>query len=115
MTFPHAVLPGIFSVELNAEEAAEHEALRAAEGNREVREMAMTWADKKIAEGLEKGFELGRAEGFRELVLRQLGLRFGPLGEETRRRVEAISSPDALARLADQVLVARSLEEMGLA
>ena len=110
-------------LELDPEEAAEHEALRAAEGNREVRDMAMTWADKKIAEGWRRAKieraegrpGLGREAGIREVVLRQFGLRFGPLPEEARRRVEAISSPDALARLADQVLVARSLEEMGLA
>jgi hypothetical protein len=52
-----------------------------------------------------------RREGMREVLLRQLERRFGPLSEERRRGIEAITSA---ARLADQILTAKSLDEMGL-
>jgi hypothetical protein len=55
-----------------------------------------------------------RREGMREVLLRLLERRFGPLPEEKRRRIEAITSPARLNRLADQILTAKSLDEMGL-
>lgn len=55
-----------------------------------------------------------RKEGMRELLLQQIERRFGPLAEEKRRRVEAITSPARLKRLADKILTVSSLEEMGL-
>ena len=68
--------------------------------------MRMTWADQLKKEGLEQGVQ--------QTLLRQLGVRFGPLSDEVKRRVEAIRSLDRLNQIADQILVARSLEEMGL-
>lgn len=56
----------------------------------------------------------GRQEGMHELLLRQIERRFGPLAEEQRRRFEAITSPARLKRLADKILTAGSLDEMGL-
>jgi hypothetical protein len=56
----------------------------------------------------------GRLEGMRELLLHTIERRFGPLAEEKRHRVEAITSPARLKRLADKVLTAGSLEEMRL-
>lgn len=56
----------------------------------------------------------GRVEGVREVLLRQLERRFGPLPEEKRRGIEAITSRARLNRLADRILTARSLDEMGL-
>jgi len=50
----------------------------------------------------------------RQTLLRLLGLRFGPLTDDVRRRIESIRSVERLNQIADQVLVARSLEEMGL-
>jgi len=88
--------------------------------------MRMTWAEKLEAkgeakgvelgkkEGLERGLEIGKQEGFRQILLRQLGARFGPLSEDVRRRVEAIGSAERLNQIADQLLVAQSLEDMGL-
>jgi hypothetical protein len=67
-----------------------------------------------VEQGLEQGVERGLAQGVRQVLLRQLGLRFGPLSEDVKRRVEAISSVERLSQMADQVLVARSLAEMGL-
>ena len=43
-----------------------------------------------------------------------LGARFGPLSEDVKRRVEAIASAERLNQIAEQILVAHSLEEMGL-
>jgi predicted transposase YdaD len=85
--------------------------------------MAMTWSETQQAVGREKGLEEGRREGVeagaqqgaRQVLLHQLGKRFGPLPETVRRRVEAIDSLDLLTRLAERLLSAHSLEEMGLA
>ncbi len=55
-----------------------------------------------------------RREGMREVLLRQIEWRFGPLSEKKRRSIEAITSAARLNRLADQILTAKSLDEMGL-
>lgn len=57
---------------------------------------------------LSQGRAEGRAEGKVEVVLKQLGLRFGPLpgGAEERVRVATAAQLDALAEL---VLTASSL------
>jgi uncharacterized protein DUF4351 len=118
-------------IQLNREEAAEFEALRAFEGNREVRAMQQTWAEKLEAKGVAKGKAMGEAtgeargeargraageaHGARKILLRLLRQRFGPLPAEAERRVQEVSSLARLTHLADQVLVANSLEEMGLA
>ena len=54
-----------------------------------------------------------RQEGMRELLLRQIERRFGPLPEERRRSVEAITSPVRLKRLADKILTARPSTRWG--
>jgi len=78
----------------------------------------LTWAEQLVEEGMEKGvekgLEAGREQGARQILLRLLGLRFGPLPAEVKRQVEEIHSVERLSQMADQVLVARSLEEMGL-
>ncbi|HXO20705.1 MAG TPA: hypothetical protein VOA87_12380 [Thermoanaerobaculia bacterium] len=79
--------------------------------------MEMTWADKLEAKGIEIGRREEREAGLRTLrqvLIRLLEQRFGPLGEVVTRRVEEISSMSRLGRMAEQVLVAQSLEEMGL-
>jgi hypothetical protein len=55
-----------------------------------------------------------RADSMREILLQLLERRFGPLPEEKRRRLEAINSHTRLKRLADQILTAQSLQEMGI-
>jgi flagellar biosynthesis/type III secretory pathway protein FliH len=107
---------------LEGRDAEELEALQAAGHNEEVQAMRMTWAEKLEAKGEAKGVELGKKEGleigkqegFRQALLSMLGARFGPLSEDVRRRVEAIGSAERLNQIADQLLVAQSLEEMGL-
>jgi uncharacterized protein DUF4351/putative YhgA-like transposase len=114
-------------LELEPWEVAEFEALRSQRENHEVRAMKMTWSETQQAVGWEKGRREGKDEGRREgveegtqrgarqVLLHQLGKRFGPLPETVRRRVEAIDSLDLLTRLAERLLSAHSLEEMGLA
>jgi len=65
-------------------------------------------------EGRQKGRQEGQVEGMRRLVLRQLGRRFGILPRRVRQQVAAISSAKRLEELADQILVAESLQAMGL-
>jgi len=102
-------------LQLEPEEVAEFEALRSRKENQEVRAVAMTWSETQQAVGWEKGCKEGAQQGARQVLLRLLGKRFGPLPETVRRRVEAISSLDRLTELAERVLSARSLEETGLA
>jgi len=122
---------------LDTQEAAEYEALRSLDSREEdyaLKTAKMTWADRIRAEGLrdgmeqgleqgmeqgrvrgiEEGLERGREQGARRILLRLLGLRFGPLPKKTRLKVEAIDSLETLSQLADRVLVARSLDELGL-
>jgi hypothetical protein len=63
---------------------------------------------------MRKWHKKNQAEGMRELLLRLLERRFGPLTEEKRRSVEAITSPARLKRLADKILTAQSLQDMEL-
>jgi hypothetical protein len=127
-------------LELEGRDAEELEALQArgsAEEMRAMRAVRMTWAEqleakgieKGIVQGLERGLEQGLERGLeqglkkgmekgmqlvRQTLLRQLKLRFGPLPDAVKQQVQAISSTARLNQIADQILVARSLEEMGL-
>ena len=75
-----------------------------------VEETAREWRQKYRREGRQEG----KREGMREVLLRQLERRFGPIPEEKRRGMEAITSRARLNRLADKILTAQSLDEMGL-
>jgi hypothetical protein len=121
-------------LELTPGETAEYEALRDRKREKEVRAMEMNWVDRLETqylnagrregreegrqegrkEGQKEGREPGRLEGARQLLLRLMALRFGPLPETLRAQVEAVSSLARLNRLAEKVVVAQSLEEMGL-
>jgi hypothetical protein len=104
-------------LELNPEEVTEYSALCAVRKNREVRTMEATWSERMKAEGREEGLQKGLQQGLRALrkvVLSLLEQRFGPLPEETRERVEAISSLERLTRLGSRVLTARSLAALKL-
>jgi hypothetical protein len=50
----------------------------------------------------------------RSVVTGLLERRFGPLSSASRERVEEITDADELSRLADRVLDARSVEDLGL-
>jgi predicted transposase YdaD len=113
-------------LELNPTEAAELAALQTREGDQEASAMTMTWADRMEEKGRQEGIRTGREEGrqegrqegrreaLRDVLLLQLGRRFGPLPAGIRQRVEAIASMERLTRLSEQILIARSLDEMEL-
>ncbi|HXU45164.1 MAG TPA: DUF4351 domain-containing protein [Thermoanaerobaculia bacterium] len=71
--------------------------------------------EQGLERGLEKGLEQGQEQGMREVLLRLLRKRFPALPGRAVEQVEAISSPDELGSLAERLLTARSLEELGLA
>ena len=96
--------------------------------------MRLTWAEHLVEEGRKSGLEVGRREGVeigkyeglvvgrregfeqgaRAILLHMLGLCFGPLPDDVTRWMEEIHSVDRLCKIAGQILVARSLEEIGL-
>jgi hypothetical protein len=106
-------------LQLDPEEMAVFDRLRSLEENEEVQAMELTWADRMRAEGIqigmEKGLEKGREEGARQLLARLLQQRFGELSPAALLRLAGIHSLDRLTRLAEEVLTARSLEELELA
>lgn len=106
-------------LQLESDEQADYERLRDRDDDVEVREMEMTWAERMEKEyterGVERGLARGRIDGMRRLVLHLAERRWGGLDESARQRVEAMDSADALERLADRLLTARSAEEAGLA
>lgn len=101
-------------LQLEDDEQAEYERLRDGDDDVEVREMEMTWAERMEKEYTERGVARGQLAGMRRLVLHLAERRWGGLDESARRRVEAMDSADALERLADRLLTARSPEEAGL-
>lgn len=106
-------------IQLNPAATAEYEALLAERHHTKERTMVMTWADEMEAKwtkvGVEKGIQQGVVQGMRETVLRLLGKRFSPLPPAVMRRVSHIESLEELGRLAERILEARSLSELGLA
>jgi len=55
-----------------------------------------------------------RAESRREILIRQLQVKFDAVPETTVQRVESISSTDELDRLLEKIIHVNSLAEMGL-
>jgi hypothetical protein len=72
------------------------------------------WLNGAERKGRKAGRQEGQIEGMRQLLLRQLERRFGALPQGARRRVRAISSTEKLEELAERVLIAGSLAELGL-
>jgi len=73
------------------------------------------WSEQMLAqsrqEGRQEGEEKGRQAGEATVLLRQLTRRFGPLGEAMTRRIRD-ASLDELEQWADNILDARSLDEV---
>jgi predicted transposase YdaD len=86
----------------------------------EVSRMGRTIADALREEGLKKGIKRGREEGRKEgeiqagrrTLLRQLRKRFGDLPPETVEIIETMDDIEQLDGWLDQVVSARSLEQM---
>ncbi len=62
----------------------------------------------------ERGIEKGELRAERRTLLRQLEQKFGNVPDEIRSRIEAITVIAELDRLLDTVLIANSLNEMGI-
>lgn len=104
-------------LQLTPDEAAAFEKLRATLGTEEVKTMQLTWADRMIEQGLQQGMQKGLASGLRSLkdvVLRLLAQRFGPVPARVSRRIEAIEALEPLERIAGEILTARSLDDVQL-
>lgn len=75
----------------------------------------MSYYDRLIQKGEEKGRAEGeaksRAEGRRAVVLAQLALKFGALGDDARARVEG-ASLEELDRMAERILTADHLADV---
>lgn len=102
-------------LELTPEEVSEYATLDIGGGNPAMRLAEMSWGDKLRAEGWIEGKREGMEQCARMVLLRLLSQRFGRLPVGVQRRVEEIDSVDRLIRLAEHVLTARSLEDLGLA
>lgn len=94
---------------LTPEEAEEYKRLGKRERERTMNPMHMTWSERMIAQGHREG----RLEGVRQTLLLQMARRFGPLPEHVREKVEGIASMQRLNRLAERLLIAKSLKELG--
>lgn len=84
-------------------EAEEYKRSRPRERERPMNPMQdLTWSERMIADGM------------RQILLHQMDQRFGPVPERVRKKVEGIYSATRLTRLADKLLIAGSLEELGI-
>ncbi|MGD9597525.1 MAG: DUF4351 domain-containing protein [Steroidobacteraceae bacterium] len=68
------------------------------------------FARRYVAQGRVEGKAEGKAEGRAELVIRQLTLRFGSLGDDVRARISAASIED-LDAIGERLLTAQTLRE----
>lgn len=64
-----------------------------------------------LQEGRVEGRVEGRAEGGRQLLIRQLARKFGPLPDTLLQQIESIAEPARLEELADAVIDATSLDD----
>lgn len=88
---------------LTPEEAEEYKRSRPRERERAMNPMRdLTWSERMMADGM------------RQILLHQMDQRFGPLPDKVRKKVEGIYSASRLTRLADKLLIAGSLEELGI-
>ncbi len=77
----------------------------------QAQEAYVTAAEKLTAQVRAKALAQGRTEGQAALLLRQLGLRFGPLPEGAQAAIRG-AGPAELDRLAERVLTASTLDEV---
>ena len=83
-----------------------------------MQDVELTWAEKLLLQGEEKGREqglqAGRVKSKRESVLRVLTAKFSPLPDEITARVAKMESAEELDGCLDRIISATSLEETGL-
>lgn len=78
----------------------------------------LSWSEKLLKEGWDKGRDKGRDEGLLEgmhkLLLLQLTYKFGELPPAFVNQLYAITDREQLAALSAQVLTAQSLDDITL-
>ena len=79
-----------------------------------VMEIVTSWQIEAREEGMREGLQAGRLEGQRQIVLKLLRVKFGPLPGHTVECVEKLDSADALESLSAKLFSAGTLEELGL-
>ncbi len=111
---------------LSAVERESFGRLIAREEFRKVQEIELTWRDELIKEGLEQGLEKGREQGLeqgleqgvvqgkRDTLKRLLTTKFRSLPAEVEARIESLSFAAELDRYLERLIVATTLEEVGL-
>jgi hypothetical protein len=104
-------------VQLSEEDAAEFRRLLDLKGHEEIKAMELTWFGKAEAQGMAQGAQTATKEAverMQRMVLRLMSQKFGKVPAGPKRAVGAIDSIETLATLAEKVLVADSLDDMGL-
>lgn len=87
---------------LTLEESKRYKELVSRErGGEKGKDMWMTWSERN------------EMQGMRQLLLHLITQKFGPLPEDVGEKLQSISSPKRLTRLAERVLTAHSLRELG--
>jgi hypothetical protein len=117
-------------LQLSEVEVVQFNQLMETTGSEEVREMMTIYEERGIAKGIAQGIEQGIAQGIeqgvaqgieqgiargkREILLRQMRSKFGSLPDEVVQKLEGLTDNDLLDELSLRLLMANSLEEMGL-
>jgi len=100
--------------ELSDAQSERYRQLIARKEYRKVQDVDLTWMDKLLREGEEKGVKAGVLKGKRETLLRLLAQKYGSLPERVTARVEVMDSKEELDACLERILMVNSLEEMGL-
>ncbi|MCX6359551.1 MAG: DUF4351 domain-containing protein [Armatimonadetes bacterium] len=113
-------------MKLTEEEAEELQSLTDTSEATEVKQMILSFhtrvheqalqqgLSQGLSQGLTQGLSTGMTHGEQAVLLRLMRRRFGALDPKVVARVEAIQDTDQLEALADRILDARTLEELGL-
>lgn len=102
-------------LELTPEEVSEYAISGTGGGNRTMRVADMSFEQLYRAEARKRARREGREEVARKMLLRLLARKFGRVPASVQRGIEEIESVERLIRLAERVLTARSLEDLGFA
>ena len=103
---------------LTDDESTELDGLLEPSSESEVTHMMLAFEERGMKRGLQQGMQqgitTGRTRGEQAVLLRQMQRRFGVLSPDVVARVEAIQDTNQLEALADRILDARTLADMGL-
>ena len=65
-------------------------------------------------EGWQEGFQEGMLDGPRGMLLEQIKLRFGRVPRTVRQKINAISSMREMRAMSRKVILAETLQDLGL-